>query len=809
MRTLAFPITEAIAGHVYLYEPTPALDEAWADLTLRFAGERKSLPYKDLAQAMRFVLGDFAAVQRGPDDTPTMIMAGQPLPPNHLVYLFREFEQSLAQRRGADVTNTLAPHLAGLTPRRIAVGDYLKELGPTGEPKPPRWVYDVITWHAVTLLAKQPIKLPNGATLRLRPDIDGNLLAWDDLLPGNGSTGEQAMHYLSVKAITLPGIPHLLLSIDAHISRLTHFLGNARHVWIAPSEDKFILTAGHFWDRASGNNFLTGTLPALVDSFSIDGIPTEFSSAMLVDKPNLIRARHSSTPNNHPVGSGPGRKFLDVVLTFATDVLSAANTQPLDLTDSKIRNVNRADTEHNDREPLTSTINQASLPIHLVGVYTDDSMRSRQAGAVASALGVTPDKLAEAQQSFADGRLTVEFLASPAIELLQPGASAARQDLADRIKAKIGPGKRGIVLAETSLQRAQKDGKAAHDPKPQLKQALARHGIVSQFLDMASTPRPDAIDFPADGGMQDLLRLAGLTGTTPGRVFDKPLEPQPVVLVGLHTRTQNKPACRTIGLAAMVTDGTNTPWKTLGYHTDAQGWNDYAAAVAAYHAADISPIDRAIPFGLRETKLGEYVQRALDQLLLRYPGLPFVIFVDGVGARSIWPGLSNASYGLNGSASLPHLGLNNAGKGQIALVRVSTNDDGELFQPVRDLGRISDKAHVPVSMKLFGLTTAKADVFYLVNRSRTDQAYDSHVRASHSKTRFEIANNPRTLRAAWHALTCTEFAILDRGGFTADMLAALTARLCGHTLAWDGRTSRPAPHHLARQTIEDHPLRTA
>ncbi|MFG1780620.1 RNaseH domain-containing protein [Micromonospora sp. NPDC049051] len=31
--------------------------------------------------------------------------------------------------------------------------------------------------------------------------------------------------------------------------------------------------------------------------------------------------------------------------------------------------------------------------------------------------------------------------------------------------------------------------------------------------------------------------------------------------------------------------------------------------------------------------------------------------------------------------------------------------------------------------------------------------------------------------------------------------------MCGHSLAWDGRTARPAPVHLARQILEDHPGR--
>jgi hypothetical protein len=57
-------------------------------------------------------------------------------------------------------------------------------------------------------------------------------------------------------------------------------------------------------------------------------------------------------------------------------------------------------------------------------------------------------------------------------------------------------------------------------------------------------------------------------------------------------------------------------------------------------------------------------------------------------------------------------------------------------------------------------------------------------------------------------MTCTEFVILDSGSFTVEQLAAMSARLCGHPIAWDGRTNKPAPVHLAFQILDDHPQRT-
>lgn len=144
----------------------------------------------------------------------------------------------------------------------------------------------------------------------------------------------------------------------------------------------------------------------------------------------------------------------------------------------------------------------------------------------------------------------------------------------------------------------------------------------------------------------------------------------------------------------------------------------------------------------------------------------------------------------------------------ISLVRVNTASDGKLPQPVRATGNRanSDDGIVPATELLYHLPGAHQDTYYLINRSRSDKAFQSSVRAGRRQTRFDLTE-ARELRTPWHAMTCTEFLLLNQGAFERQHLAALSARLCGHALAWDGRTARPAPAHLARQIIEDHPGR--
>jgi hypothetical protein len=266
-----------------------------------------------------------------------------------------------------------------------------------------------------------------------------------------------------------------------------------------------------------------------------------------------------------------------------------------------------------------------------------------------------------------------------------------------------------------------------------------------------------------------------------------------------------------ISLTAVVTDGTDAPWTTLAYHPGAGGWASYSKATVAHHAAPITPFDASLGYDARNSQAAAYAQRALNQLLLRFPDLPLILFVDGVGCRVMWRGLANKSLGLAEATALPHLALGNADPGQVALVRVITNEDGrELPQPVRASNPRTEDASelVPASTKLHRLATSSANAYYLINRSRTDQSFDFATRDGHRKTRFDTAAQPNVLRTPWHAMTCTEFVIIDPGQWTVDQLAALSARLCGHPLAWDGRTSRPIPLHLAYQILKDHPGRT-
>ncbi|GIF23403.1 hypothetical protein BJ973_000239 [Actinoplanes tereljensis] len=800
MHTLAFPYTDVMAGPVHAYDITAEVNDTWQDLTRRYTREPAQLPYRDLTDALRYVSKDYATIRKNTDGPGALLLMRKKIPITTVAKLFSTFERLLAQRYQASFDNLLGPMVSQTRSRTIKVTKYLQPGDEAKQQDIPAWVFDIATWSTIELLKGQ-MRLPDGTLLNLRPDTTGNLVAYDHPLPVDQPRAEQGIHYVSLTPITLPGYPGILLNLDAHISSTTGFPGNARSLWIAPDGHGPLLVAKHRYDRERNLNLIAGQLPALADSFTINGIPEHFTPADLQSPKPRLRARHATTPDRHPIASGPGRKFLDALLEHATQRLG---TESLILQRTKIGNINST-APTSTATSLSATISTAPAPLHLTVVYADDIQRARAQKALTDVLGLTPAALDTPTAAVIDGKLTIKFLSATNHVLLEPGPPRNRAELIDATTAQRPSAGTHMALVQTSKSRAATKS-SAEDPKPQIRTAMAAKQIVTQFFDAASTGKPDATDYPANGAIRDLLRAAGITATTPTRVFERPLQPGPCVIVGVYTREQNRPAKRMISLAALVTDGSDQPWQMLGYHPDARGWSSLSNAITAHHATDLTRFDQADP-GARASQARDYAERALQQLRTRFDDMPIVIYVDSSERFPLWRGLTNKNLSSRKAGDLPHLAM--PGR-DISLVRVNAPTDGKLPQPVRALTARANAGDglVSASERLYQLAGATSDTFYLINRSRTDKALDRGVRLGHRKTRFEISEDNKTMRTPWHAMTCTEFVIVDRGAFTAVQLGAMSARLCGHPLAWDGRTSRPAPVHLAYQTIQGHPQRT-
>ncbi|MBB5110452.1 hypothetical protein FHU28_000291 [Micromonospora echinospora] len=163
-----------------------------------------------------------------------------------------------------------------------------------------------------------------------------------------------------------------------------------------------LLTARHRYDRPTGRNVITGLLPQLVDSFSIRGVPADFTADDLLATHPRIRARHATTPDRHPIGSGPGRRFLDCVLEHATARL---NTQSLILETTPIRNIDApGDPDRHRHAKLASAVNTATRPIHISVVYQDDLQSHRSAQALTEVLKLPENSLTTAESTSSTAR---------------------------------------------------------------------------------------------------------------------------------------------------------------------------------------------------------------------------------------------------------------------------------------------------------------------------------------------------------------------------------------------------------------------
>ena len=76
-------------------------------------------------------------------------------------------------------------------------------------------------------------------------------------------------------------------------------------------------------------------------------------------------------------------------------------------------------------------------------------------------------------------------------------------------------------------------------------------------------------------------------------------------------------------------------------------------------------------------------------------------------------------------------------------------------------------------------------------------------RLGQTKTRWSA--DEREIDKPWYAMTATELLPLVQAGWNPEAVVIAAARMCHQSTAWDGRTTRPAPLHLARNIDLDHP----
>jgi hypothetical protein len=823
LTTIAYRLTPELLGNVVAYPMTSDFTQAWGRIPARYqpGGDRASPPYASLATALRAVTTQpallFPRSQLGRRDTDAgtaaLLVTTSPIDRWLLTTCVRTWEQVVREDQAAD---TLTPvlNLDPGAPRPLA--DHL-EYDQAGRIQGPGWLFQAARWNVARLLARQPVTVPGFGPVSLRLDTDGDLVCWDH--PISTAWRQRSWHamvYVSTRIITLPGVPDLILRLDAHVTRITDRWYGVRTVRVARSDPRSPLLKLRVrppWPaRGQPHPIIKDAAAEIVPACGLEPIelPTQLPA-----QPGMVRP--VSQAQRHGIGKGAGARFLKLLEAHATHQLQIP---PLVYHNTPIR-VSR---------PITGPIEPHHLDMAIRVSGTDRLRLVCFYGTRLSREHLTHELSKYTTRDHQPVRLDhddIEFALTPALtavfhrvpELGLPGGERL-VELVIRTPWCKHPGRtRVAACVETSWDP---ENPSDDDAKDALRRALGEAGITSQFLNGARLkPLPSALeegepdgDHAVAGAIRDLFRAAGVfdhrlaaaTATPKTAALD-----QPATLVGIHIRRHTprrrrgaRPPRRLVVqlVACHITGDAATPWRTQMYSDRHGRWLPYGDALATYHAGEIGSTERGRDTE-RATLVRDYVEEALVQLDCAGP---VIVFADAEACRSIWPGLANKRLG---EGALPGHGLLRAGQASVAVIRC--NNNAEVPQVVdRTEGHRPGDLEQPAmpGVRLYQLPGATHPSWLLAQASRVHRSGRVGARVGTQHTRWTLpADDSGLMSKDWHAITAIEITIARTGGLDPLALAALTARLCHQAPSWDDRISLPAPVHLAVIADDDHPDR--
>ncbi|MDX3661504.1 RNaseH domain-containing protein [Streptomyces sp. ID05-26A] len=833
---LAYPLTGTVHGMVHVYRLPDAVVEVWEQVRARYRERVRAnvnLPYAGLATGLRAYSGAFVNLfPTSRKDAPRQLVASRPLDQQDLRDAVVLWEQAVLGVPDDEITfryvSELADLVAGSTVEEVSLADHVHHVG--NQPDAPNWVYEAATWEAGRRLAATPWQV-DGREVTFRVDTDGNLLVWDPkALWSDAWTKESGLQYAALRIRlsmqTLPDLRTPALVLDPSVARLSRWLRNTRTAWLAHQRDDApLLTLGvEGWGeqtRIEPTSRIALSVSRLLSGEKLLG-PGDLD---LTGEPRRLRALVPMSAR-WPVGRGVGMYTVRELCRHAAEALEVPNLTATEVKEHRFskqarRNPEKGrDTELLEENALSSVIKASGCErLRLLVLYYEPRTRSR----VLRLLGHHFKEASLGEDSPHDELIDVgagvEIVFHHAKELLVHGRQGERLAAVNRVPHLVGPaGTRVLALCETEY-----DGKTPdEDAKPLVNQLLARRGVLAQFLATAPEARPvhePAADFRGHAALADLMRVAGLVHPrmTKALSFGPMGTKEPVTYVGLHVREQRGNAWTSgrpklsWSLVATIPDGDY--WRVLAYQAVRErktgtevGWHDYFTANAAFRA---SPL----PGGKRQDEvLVTTIDAALGSLQRHIAtGAGYVVMVSGDSARSLYPLLANknldlepdASCLVNGRLALPGWGPV-AGLRPRAVVRI-TSGSRDLPRPVEV--RIADpKAD---NGQRIGKTTrslhqldGSANTWILSNVPRQFAGNTKPRRIGLDAGRWSAS--AEVGRNTWYAHSTTEIVVV---GADSDLVryAVAAARLCDHSVSWDGRTSYPVPVHLARLMDHDHP----
>ena len=868
-----FSFTPDLVGTAHLYHLPLAARRAWHDLLIRYrqhTGSEGNLPYAALTAALR--AAGRTQVNLGPasqDQPPRFLASHHLLHPADLRDAFAVFEQAILGvplvQTSFSYTSELADQIAGITPEPCPLARHISLLG--HQPDAPRWVYDIATWQAASLLAAAAFKL-DGLEIRFRMDTNGDLLVWDnDLLWSGNWGGKYPTRYAALRVKlrmkTLPYMRLPILLLDPTVFWLADRLSSSRTAWLAQHDSAAPLlvlglstTRGRSRDIDSATRLTLAILTKLRSEQAI--LPEGRDLAVT---PGRLRAVIPRSVR-FPIGRGVGMHTLRELTRHAAETLGVrpvtATPVPGHRFKARPKRQLGRDTELLDPQTLPGTIAASGCQsLRIVVLYATAHTRRR----IQNLLAYHFDRLDLAEAAINDTDDTPLLAAGATVifhnanALLAHGTHTQRRHLADAIThLDPSPGVRILALCETDYDSTaweEQRKKARHDssvPDPDITDAkhpvnrlLALRGVATQFIATALAPSTgeatqlttaealtEAVrrDYPGHAALSDLLRSGGIIHSRIGEALAHGRYglASPHALVGLHLREQKAIAGKRhliYTLAALVPVSGTTQWRMLGYSwhphpiTGKTGWMPYTEADVAFRAHDLAEGTRATAY---DTRVPAAINQALRQLKPTLSATPYVLFVSGESCRSIWPGLANKHLDrtpdpdatIEGRTPLP----GPPDFKPAAIVRI-TPGTTEIPRPVRGVHitpNLADPDNTHESEEVVKTTNALYELelshgsgraWILATVPRQFDSKGRQRRVGSDISRWHAS--PEQQQANWYAHTSTEILVVGTAADATLTYAITAARLCDHTIAWDSRTRYPVPLHSAHQMDKDHP----
>lgn len=804
IRTTAFRLAREHFGRVYVYRRGPRFTQAWAQLENQWrrtgdVADLKRLPYGGLTTALRVLSGDFVALERRVFGSSVFAISRSPISEGTLAMAVGAWEVHALGLQNEPIGSVLDD----LSCDEVDVADQIQRrpgLCPAVA-EGANWVWDVAVWEVAHRMASMPMETDNGR-VRLRLDSDAALLTWDRLVGPEQSEDARAMHKTVLNLMTIPGIEEPVVSMQSGLVRLApswREARGARYAWAELTAEGPILRGRVRTTRkeAGFNTFWADRAVEVLRGVNLEPLPSAESE---LSSDGALRTGYRRQPSSHKIGRGVGTWFHECIAHHGNRVLGPS-ARCVELESSRPSWPRKKRIA--PRVPLGFDDDETELKVRLVVVYASASVRRRVRDALAAVLtddadhsdGPGLEVFLEDLRDLPDGTplrrgpIEARFIKPPSAEpwlLQRHRAGAIEEWLASWMVLTGEEGVATAALVETDETASNGKDELA-DPKQVLRAALARRGIVSQFVTAASAPdvrvrkvRGQGVpkDHAAVNAVYDLMRSAGFFL----RPFPKFEGDENAVVVGVYgTRvtsgTTGRRPSYLVNLVA-VSLGSRDAW---GY-VDKKGWVPIDEATAWFLGTD---------HVLTDLEARKRVERAVGQLPLVLGDRRAILLFDALGCRRFWPCLTDKS-GERTEAWMRRNGT------AVVRVRAVTSEvprpagvgcwaDG--FQPAR---------HTDFRPMSVPDAQGSAPVFVL-----SGSAVMSQGQSARKSTRFSAS--PRGLKEDWHSLGTTELLVTEAGTWSSKQLTEQVAMLCRVAPTWNGTLRWPSPLHLARAIVRDHP----